>query len=61
MGFSVYERQQSEGRAHRIGQERKVTYVDLVVKNSIDEIIIRAIKENVSVAKVIVEWWKNKS
>jgi len=41
--FKYAERQQAEDRNHRIGQERPVTYVDLICTNSIDERIQTAL------------------
>ena len=38
--YSLEMRQQSEDRAHRVGQVNNVTYVDLVVRDSLDEKII---------------------
>lgn len=38
--FKFSERLQSEDRCHRIGQTRKVTYIDIVTDNSIDQKII---------------------
>jgi hypothetical protein len=38
--FILDERLQSEDRAHRIGQERPVNYIDIVARKTIDEYII---------------------
>ena len=35
---------QSEDRCHRIGQTNKVTYIDLISENTIDERIVKALK-----------------
>lgn len=46
--FSLEDRLQSEDRTHRIGQKEQVTYIDLVVEDSIDEkvhVALRAKKE----------------
>jgi len=56
--FSLQDRLQSEARAHRIGQELKVTYVDLIYKNTIDEYILKAIKEKQDVATYLVKSFK---
>jgi SNF2 family DNA or RNA helicase len=55
-GFKYSERIQAEDRCHRIGQTRKVVYIDLVCVPSIDERISQALakKENV-VAKFKAE------
>ncbi len=42
-GFKYSERLQAEDRCHRIGQDRPVTYVDIVCAGSIDERINRAL------------------
>jgi SNF2 family DNA or RNA helicase len=54
--YDLEKRLQSEDRAHRIGQTGSVTYVDLVAEKTIDEKIIKALKEKVDFANdVMVE------
>lgn len=53
--WSLGDRLQSEDRLHRIGQTNKVTYIDLVASNSIDEYIIKTIGKKQSLANVINE------
>ncbi|MAZ71781.1 MAG: hypothetical protein CMC70_01410 [Flavobacteriaceae bacterium] len=49
-------RLQSEDRAHRIGQSKAVTYVDLVSPDTIDEKILEALRNKVHLAgKVLAE------
>ena len=49
-------RLQSEDRAHRIGQTNKVTYIDLVSPNTIDERILEALRNKIDIAgKVLGE------
>ena len=43
-------RLQSEDRAHRIGQTNKVTYIDLVSPDTIDEKILIALKSKIDIA-----------
>ena len=43
--WSLEVRQQSEDRAHRIGQKRSVTYIDLVAAGTVDEKIRQALIE----------------
>lgn len=52
--YSLEMRQQSEDRAHRLGQKNKVTYIDLVVRGSIDEKIIRALLAKRDIANEIL-------
>jgi SNF2 family DNA or RNA helicase len=43
-------RLQSEDRAHRIGQTNKVTYIDLVSSGTIDEKILKALRQKIDIA-----------
>lgn len=43
--YDLEVRQQSEDRAHRIGQNNKVTYIDIIAKNTIDEFILKALNK----------------
>ena len=53
-------RLQSEDRAHRIGQRNKVTYIDLVSPETIDEKILIALRGKIDLAgKVLGEEAKN--
>jgi len=52
--FDGEKRNQSEDRAHRIGQTEKVTYVDLIAKGTIDEKILAALRVKKSLADLIV-------
>jgi len=44
-GFSYKNRVQMQGRVHRAGQKRTCTYVDLVVRGSVDEAVLQALKK----------------
>jgi len=43
-------RLQSEDRAHRIGQKNRVTYIDLVSPDTIDEKILQALRSKIDLA-----------
>ena len=47
-------RLQSEDRAHRIGQENKVTYIDLISPKTIDEKIVTALRNKIKIADTIL-------
>lgn len=49
--FSYSKRVQAEDRNHRIGQDEKVTYIDICCSDSIDERILSAIWDKKSVAE----------
>lgn len=56
--FDAEKRNQSEDRSHRIGQNEKVTYIDLITKGTIDEKILQALsaKKNLSDMIVLSNW-----
>jgi SNF2 family DNA or RNA helicase len=58
--FDLEKRLQSEDRAHRIGQTNKVTYVDLVSKGTVDEKIVKALRNKLNLAQEVLgdEKWK---
>jgi SNF2 family DNA or RNA helicase len=47
-------RLQSEDRAHRIGQTQHVLYVDLVSPDTVDEKIIKALKDKIDIAQEVL-------
>ena len=47
-------RLQSEDRAHRIGQTNKVTYVDIIAPETIDEKILQALREKINLAQQVL-------
>lgn len=51
--FSFTDREQSEDRAHRIGQTKSVTYVDIVAEDTVDEIVIKALREKKDVSEFV--------
>ena len=54
--FNLETRIQSEDRAHRIGQKNNVTYIDLVSEGTIDEKIVEALRNKISIgARVLGE------
>lgn len=57
--YELEVRLQSEDRAHRIGQYKSVTYVDIVTLDTVDEKIIKALrgKKKIS-AEVLGDSWK---
>ena len=52
--YSLEIRLQSEDRAHRIGQTNKVTYVDLIAENTIDEKIVKALNNKIDLASQVM-------
>lgn len=48
-------RLQSEDRAHRIGQRNNVTYIDIVTEGTVDEKILKALREKINVASQVLK------
>jgi SNF2 family DNA or RNA helicase len=51
--FDNEDRQQSEDRAHRIGQTKSVTYIDLRAKGTLDEKLIKVLRKKMSIAATL--------
>lgn len=54
--YSIERRMQSEDRAHRIGQTRNVTYIDLVARQSIEESILKCLGGKKKESDVVFEF-----
>ena len=52
--FDLAVRMQSEDRAHRIGQKNKVTYIDLIAEGTIDEKIVKALRNKMDIASLVL-------
>ena len=53
--FNLEERMQSEDRAHRIGTEKNVTYIDIECRKSIDSHIIKALRTKKRLADIVTK------
>ena len=51
--FDNEDRQQSEDRAHRIGQTRSVTYIDLRARGTIDEKLIQTLRKKINMSSTL--------
>jgi len=52
--YDLEKRLQSEDRAHRIGQKKTVTYIDLICENTIDEKIVKALRNKINIASEVM-------
>jgi SNF2 family DNA or RNA helicase len=52
--FDLEVRLQSEDRAHRIGQTSKVTYIDLITPDTVDEHIVKALRNKINIASEVL-------
>ena len=53
-GYDLEKRQQSEARIDRIGQEKPMTYVDIIAEDTIDEKIVKALRDKVNIATEVM-------
>ena len=53
-GYDLEKRQQSEARIDRIGQEKPMTYIDIIAENTVDEKIVKALRTKVDIATQIM-------
>jgi SNF2 family DNA or RNA helicase len=53
-GYDLEKRLQSEDRAHRIGQKKNVTYVDIIAEDTIDEKIVKALRDKINIASQVL-------
>ena len=53
-GYDLEKRLQSEDRAHRIGQTKPVTYVDIIAEDTVDNKIVKALRKKVNIASEVM-------
>jgi SNF2 family DNA or RNA helicase len=53
-GYDLEKRLQSEDRAHRIGQEKSVTYIDFIAPKTVDEKIVKALRNKINIASQVM-------
>jgi SNF2 family DNA or RNA helicase len=54
-GYDLEKRQQSEARIDRIGQTKKMTYIDIMTQDTVDERIVKALRNKVNIANTIMD------
>ena len=53
-GYDLEKRQQSEARIDRIGQTKKMTYIDIISQDTVDERIVKALRSKINIANTIM-------
>ena len=53
-GYDLEKRLQSEDRAHRIGQKKNVTYIDIIAEDTVDEKIVKALRDKINIASEVL-------
>jgi SNF2 family DNA or RNA helicase len=53
-GYDLEKRQQSEARIDRIGQEKPMTYIDIICEETVDDRIVKALRKKINIATEIM-------
>ena len=53
-GYDLEKRQQSEARIDRIGQEKPMTYIDIIAEGTVDEKIVTSLRKKVNIATKVM-------
>jgi SNF2 family DNA or RNA helicase len=53
--YSLETRLQSQDRIHRIGQDKKCTYIDLVVPQTVDDAILKRLEEKKELSSMVLD------
>jgi len=53
-GYDLEKRLQSEDRAHRLGQQKPVLYIDINAENTVDEKIVKALRTKINIASEVL-------
>jgi len=54
--YSYVHKNQAEGRQYRQGQTKGVTIIELVVRKTVDEIILKALDDKISLSLTLSQW-----
>ena len=52
--FNLDTRIQSEDRCHRIGQKNSVTYIDLISEGTLDEKIVKSLRDKINISAIVL-------
>tara|TARA_R110002020_G_scaffold93135_4_gene224830 strand:- start:177 stop:1607 length:1431 start_codon:yes stop_codon:yes gene_type:complete len=53
-GYDLEKRLQSQDRIHRIGQHHPVTYIDIIAEDTVDNKIVKALRQKVNIASKVM-------
>ena len=53
-GYDLEKRLQSEDRAHRIGQKKSVSYIDIIAEETVDQKIVKALRKKINIASEVM-------
>ncbi len=59
LDFSYANYEQCRARIHRLGQKNACTYLHLVARNTVDEKVLKALKDKKNIADEVVDNWRS--
>lgn len=59
LSYNYADYSQARARIHRIGQKNNCLYIHLVVKNTIDETVLKALEQKENIATSVVDNWRS--
>ena len=59
LSYNFADYSQAKARIHRIGQKNNCLYIHLVVKNTVDETVLKALEQKENIAAKIVDDWRS--
>ena len=59
MDYSMSNYEQARARIHRVGQKNACTYIHLIAKSTIDEKVLKALRDKTDLARGLIDDYKN--
>ena len=57
--YSMSNHEQTRARVHRVGQDQKCTYIYLTARSTVDEKVLKALREKADLARTLVDDYRN--
>lgn len=58
-GYKLETWLQSQDRNHRIGQDKNVTYTSIIIKKTVDEMVMKALRNKRDIATDVLDTWRS--
>jgi SNF2 family DNA or RNA helicase len=58
LDYSMSNYEQTRARIHRVGQKNECTYIHLVARGTVDEKVMKALREKANLAKTLVDEYR---
>jgi len=59
LDYSMSNFEQARARIHRVGQQQRCTYIYLTARGTVDEKVLRALREKADLARTLVDDYRN--